>query len=171
MKNFKNIAIVIMALCLVILAGIAIYDKWSESRRVRRAEAALAQMEQNKPPRYEAEIPPANENNRSETNSLVVSVDSKAGLKLNTEDAGTIDDLSQLRAKLAHVIQQRREQHIYKPGLENVTDIPEEERIEKTVLVKANRQMRYPEVKKEVDAVKAAGAGPVGLQMDTPDRN
>jgi biopolymer transport protein ExbD len=166
MKTFKNIALGIIALCLAILAGIAIYDKWSDYKRAKEAEAALVEMEQNKPPRFVAKIPPGNADKRAESNSLVVSIDSEGRLRLNAEEAGTIDDLSQLRTKLAQVFQQRREQHIYKPGLEDATNVPEEERIEMTVLVKAPHQMKYREVKKVLDAVKDAGANPVGLQLD-----
>ena len=51
----------------------------------------------------------------------------------------------------------REEQRIYKPG----TDI-----VERTVFIKAPKSMKYGEVVKVIDAVKGAGAKPVGLQVD-----
>jgi biopolymer transport protein ExbD len=166
MKNFKNIAVGIIALCLVILAGIALYDKWSDYKRAREAEAALAEIERNKPPRFVATIPPANGDKQDGgTDSLIVTVDDQGRIRLNADEVGTIDDLSQLRAKLAQVFKERREQHKYRPGFEKRTDIPEEERIDRTVSVKTPRELKYGMVVKVIDAVKGAGADPVGLQV------
>jgi biopolymer transport protein ExbD len=50
--------------------------------------------------------------------------------------------------------------------METRSDLPEEERIEKTVFVKAPRSLPYGEVVKVIDAIKGAGANPVGLQVD-----
>ena len=44
--------------------------------------------------------------------------------------------------------------------------IKEDERIEKTVFVKAPRALKYGDVVKVIDAIKGAGANPVGLQVD-----
>ena len=46
------------------------------------------------------------------------------------------------------------------------TDIPERLRIQKTVFVKAPRAIPYGEVMKIIDAIKGAGAEPIGLQLD-----
>ena len=62
--------------------------------------------------------------------------------------------------------QQRKEQHAYKVGMETATNIPEDQRIEKTVFVKAPRALKYGDVVKVIDAIKGAGASPVGLQVD-----
>jgi biopolymer transport protein ExbD len=50
--------------------------------------------------------------------------------------------------------------------METRSDLPEEERIEKTVFVKAPRSLHYGDVVKVIDAIKGAGANPVGLQVD-----
>jgi biopolymer transport protein ExbD len=50
--------------------------------------------------------------------------------------------------------------------METRTDVTEDERIEKTVFVKAPRSLKYGEVVKVIDAIKGAGANPVGLQVD-----
>jgi hypothetical protein len=50
--------------------------------------------------------------------------------------------------------------------MENATDVPEQQRIEKTVFVKAPRASRYGEVVKVIDAIKGAGANPIFLQVD-----
>jgi biopolymer transport protein ExbD len=46
------------------------------------------------------------------------------------------------------------------------TDIPENEKIEKTVFIKAPRSIDYGSVVKVIDAVKLAGADPISLQID-----
>jgi len=45
-------------------------------------------------------------------------------------------------------------------------DVPEQDRIEKTVFIKAPRSMPYGEVIRVMDGLKATGASPVGLQLD-----
>jgi len=48
-------------------------------------------------------------------------------------------------------------------------DLPESERIERTVFIKAPRSIPYGEVVRVLDSVKGAGAAPVGLQIDDLD--
>ena len=79
---------------------------------------------------------------------------------------GSVNDTAFLSQKLTQVFQQRKEQRAYKPGMETRTDVPEQDRIEKTVFIKAPRGLRYEEVVKVIDAIKGAGANPVGLQVD-----
>ena len=60
----------------------------------------------------------------------------------------------------------RIQQRAYKIGLEGATNLKEEDRIEKTVFVKAPRAAKYGDVVKVIDAIKGSGASPVGLQVD-----
>ena len=94
------------------------------------------------------------------------SISTDLQLKLNTEVMGSVNDPSALAAKLAQTFQQRKEQHAYKYGMEGATNLPEDQRIEKTVFVKAPRALKYGDVVKVIDAIKGAGANPVGLQVD-----
>jgi biopolymer transport protein ExbD len=64
------------------------------------------------------------------------------------------------------LFQQRKDTRAYKVGMETRTDLPDSERIEKTVFVKAPRSVKYGDVVKVIDAIKGAGANPVGLQVD-----
>jgi biopolymer transport protein ExbD len=45
-------------------------------------------------------------------------------------------------------------------------DVPESERIQKTVFIKAPRSIPYGEVVRVMDGLKATGASPIGLQLD-----
>jgi biopolymer transport protein ExbD len=84
----------------------------------------------------------------------------------NSEAKGTLDDPSSLSQALARIFQQRKEQHVYKPGMETRTDLPEDERVEKTVWIRASRSCRYADVIKIIDVVKGAGANPIIVQID-----
>jgi hypothetical protein len=79
---------------------------------------------------------------------------------------GSVNETGALSQRLVQVFQQRKEQRAYKVGMETRGDLPEAERIEKTVFVKAPRAAKYGDVVKVIDAIKGAGASPVGLQVD-----
>jgi biopolymer transport protein ExbD len=125
-----------------------------------------------KPSRFQADIPTQRDPNEDLSQlkpnplTLVVSIASDLSLKLNQDNMGSVNDPSALAQKLALTFAQRKEQRAYKVGMETRTDMKEEDRIEKTVFVKAPRSLRYGDVVKVIDAIKGAGANPVGLQVD-----
>ncbi len=125
-----------------------------------------------KPSRFKADIPTQRDPNENIQNlkpnplTLVVSISTDLQIKLNQDAMGSVNDPSALAAKLQQVFQQRKEQRAYKVGMESRSDVPEDQRIEKTVFVKAPRALRYGDVVKVIDAIKGAGASPVGLQVD-----
>ena len=51
-------------------------------------------------------------------------------------------------------------------GFESRTDLSPDDRIERTVFIKAPETFHYGDVVKIIDAVKGAGANPVGLQTE-----
>ena len=95
-----------------------------------------------------------------------MSIDKDLKLKLNTESAGSVYDPGPLETKLASTFQERTANHSYDPSMVDRTDLPEEQRIAKSVFVKAPRSMKYGEVVKVIDAIKGTGANPIGLQVD-----
>src|ERR1044071_701367 len=125
-----------------------------------------------KPSRFKADIPTQRDPNEDLSKlkpnplTLVVSIAPDLSIKLNQDSLGSVNDPTPLAQRLAQVFQQRKEQRAYKIGMENRTDLKEDERIEKTVFVKAPRALRYGDVVKVIDAIKGAGANPVGLQVD-----
>ncbi len=125
-----------------------------------------------KPSRFKADIPTQRDPNEDLSQlkpnplTLVVSIGSDLQLRLNQDDMGSVNDTGVLATRLSQVFQQRKETRAYKPGMETRADLPEDERIEKTVFVKAPRSLKYGEVVKVIDAIKGAGANPVGLQVD-----
>jgi biopolymer transport protein ExbD len=125
-----------------------------------------------KPSRFKADIPTQRDPNEDLSQlkpnplTLVVSVGSDLQLRLNQDSMGSVNDTTSLSMRLAQVFAQRKEQRAYKPGMETRSDLPENERIEKTVFVKAPRSLPYGDVVKVIDAIKGAGANPVGLQVD-----
>jgi biopolymer transport protein ExbD len=116
-----------------------------------------------KPSRFEAKIPSEPDPNENQQNlkpnplTLVLSISSDLKLKLNQDEMGSVNDTAPLSTRLAQLFQLRKEQHAVRPGTEE---------IEKTVFIKAPRSLHYGDVVKVIDAVKGAGASPVGLQID-----
>ena len=125
-----------------------------------------------KPSRFKADIPtqrdPNEDLSRLKPNplTLVVSIAPDLQIKLNQDSLGSVNDTAPLAQRLSQVFAQRKEQRAYKIGMETRSDLKEDDRIEKTVFVKAPRATKYGDVVKVIDAIKGAGATPVGLQVD-----
>ena len=125
-----------------------------------------------KPSRFQADIPTQRDPNEDLSQlkpnplTLVVSISNDLQLKLNQDSIGSVNDTAPLSSKLLQLFRQRKDTRAYKPGMETRTDVPEGDRIEKTVFVKAPRSVKYGDVVKVIDAIKGAGANPVGLQVD-----
>ena len=99
--------------------------------------------------------------------TLVVTVEPDRTLRLNAlTDMGTIDDLSKVSQRLVSLFEERTRNHVYRAGMLDRFDLPEQVRIEKTVFIKAPRSIPYGEVVRVMDGLKATGAEPIGLQID-----
>jgi len=125
-----------------------------------------------KPSRFKADIPTQRDPNEDLSKlkpnplTLVVTISPDLQIKLNQDNLGSVNDTSPLSQKLAQTFKERKEQRAFKVGMETRSDLPEADRIEKTVFVKAPRATKYGDVVKVIDAIKGAGASPVGLQVD-----
>jgi len=124
-----------------------------------------------KPSRFKADIPTQRDPNEDLSKlkpnplTLVVSIANDLSIKLNQDNMGSVNDTTPLSNKLVQVFKERKETRAYKVGMET-SSVSEDEKIEKTVFVKAPRALKYGEVVKVIDAIKGAGASPVGLQVD-----
>jgi len=98
--------------------------------------------------------------------TLVVSINPDLKVRLNQDDMADINDSMPLSVRLHDIFKMRKEQRAYKPGSETRTDLTEDERVEKTVTVKAPRSIKYGDVMKIIDALRGAGARPIVLQLD-----
>lgn len=129
-----------------------------------------------KPSRFKADIPTQRDPNEDVSQlkpnplTLVVTIGQDLQLKLNQDVMGSVNDTSALASTLQQTFQLRTAQKAYKAGMETAAmNVPENQRaqfIEKTVFVKAPRALKYGDVVKVIDAIKGAGASPVGLQVD-----
>jgi hypothetical protein len=88
-----------------------------------------------------------------------------AKIFLNPDEAGTTVDPSPLFNTLKERFQQRKEQHAYAFGKELRVDLPESERIERTVFVSAPPATAIGEVAKLIAIVKGTEANPVQLPI------
>lgn len=118
--------------------------------------------------RFEAKIPSEPKGDVANPNpwTLVVTIDKDLQIKLNKDEMGSITDLSKLSSKLSSIFQNRKANGLFREDSIGRTDLSDFEETEKTVFIKAPRLVSYGEVVKVVDAVKGAGAAPIGLQID-----
>ncbi len=116
-----------------------------------------------KPSRFEAKVPAEpkpDDQTVAKPNplTLVVAVNkSDMKLTLNNQEAGDVSDASSLTAKLKEIFDGRDANGVFREGTNEV---------EKTVFIKSPRSVKYGDVVKVIDAVKMAGAQPIGLQID-----
>ena len=123
-----------------------------------------------KPARFLTKLPAVPHDNpdiNPNTDTLVVTIEADRTLKLNgLSDMGTVDNLSPLSAKLKWVFDERLKNHAYRADLVTRLDLPEHQRIEKTVFIRAPRTIPYGEVARVLDGLKGTGAEPIGLHLD-----
>lgn len=116
-----------------------------------------------KPHRFEAKVPAEpkpDDQTIAKPNplTLVVTVNNAdRKITLNNEAAGDVSDASALTNRLSTIFKDREAQGAFREGTNEV---------EKTVFIKSPRSMKYGEVVRVIDAVKQAGAQPIGLQID-----
>jgi biopolymer transport protein ExbD len=117
-----------------------------------------------KPSRFEAKVPaePKDEEKnvilKPNPNTLIVFINREgAKLRLNQDDIGDVSDTTPLTARLEEVFKDRESRGVLREGTNEV---------EKTIFVKAPKSVKYGDVVKVIDAVKLAGAQPIGLQID-----
>lgn len=98
--------------------------------------------------------------------SLFVKVDEDRKIELNTEDAGSLDDWTGLTKSLRDILVRRIEQEAYATGMETRSDLPEMERIEKSIYFNSSRSLPEAEVTQLLSAIKQTGAGPIIVLTD-----
>src|SRR5260370_37901011 len=98
-----------------------------------------------KPSSFKADVPTQRDPNEDVSKlkpnplTLVVSISPDLQIKLNQDPMVSVNDTSAQAANLQQTFQLRKEQHAYRVGMETATNKSEDERIEKTVFVKAPR--------------------------------
>jgi biopolymer transport protein ExbD len=99
--------------------------------------------------------------------TVVVTINPDRTVMLNRQtDMGSVNELTKLTTTLYELFQERLKNKAYRDDLRDRTDLPDNVRIEKTVFIKAPRAIPYADVMRVLDAIKGAGASPVGLQID-----
>ena len=103
--------------------------------------------------------------------TLVALVDKDGELRLNTESGlGDITDTSKLVTRLREVFDQRIANNDISESFADDSGRPFNDRIERSVFIKAPKGTGYGKVAGLIDAVKLAGAYPISLQIDGLDK-
>lgn len=124
-----------------------------------------------RPSRFTAKLPAEPQQNlpQLEPNqcTLVVTIEPDNTLRLNAlTEMGTVDDPSKLNLKLVALFDERTRNKVYRDDMRDRFDLPDRLRVEKTVFIKAPRNMSYGRIMQVMDGLKGAGAEPIGLQLD-----
>lgn len=125
-----------------------------------------------RPTRFKTLIPEQVENPgvKLSPRTLVVSVEGAGTLKLirgaTTVAEASVEEPGEVASRLAREWRERITSGTWKEGFESRADLAPDTRIERTVFVRAPASIRYGEVARVIDAIKGAGAEPVGLQTD-----
>jgi biopolymer transport protein ExbD len=123
-----------------------------------------------RPSRFTAKLPSEPRNDLPlppNDNTVVVTIEPDHTLRLNAlTDMGTVEDPSKLSSKLVALFEERTRNKVYRDDLRDRIDLPDRVRVEKTVFIKAPRNMAYGKIMQVMDGLKGAGAEPIGLQLD-----
>ena len=123
-----------------------------------------------RPSRFTAKLPSEPRNDmplKPNDKTLVVTIEPDHTLRLNAlTDMGTVEDPSKLNLKLVSLFAERTRNKVYRDDLRDRIDLPDRLRVEKTVFIKAPRNMPYGKIVQVMDGLKGAGAEPIGLQLD-----
>jgi biopolymer transport protein TolR len=127
-----------------------------------------------KPARFKTLVPERSEEMSAQAKqsprTLIVNIKKDLSAELlrggNKIADGSVNDAGPIGAALSTEFKMRKEGGIWKEGFEGRTDLPPDDRIEKTVFIKAPETFKYGDVVKIIDAVKGAGSNPVGLQTE-----
>jgi biopolymer transport protein TolR len=127
-----------------------------------------------KPARFKALVPENSKdmsaNAKQSPQTLVVNIKKDLSAELlrggNKIADASVNDPGPLGAALTAEFKTRRDEQRWKTGFESRAELSPDDRIEKTVFVKAPENFKYGDVVKVIDAVKGAGANPVGLQTE-----
>jgi biopolymer transport protein ExbD len=130
-----------------------------------------------KPARFKTLVPEKSDELQAEakqsprTLSVAVSKDLKVTLTRGADKIAeaSVNDPGPIAATLSKEFADRKSKNDWKLGMENRPDMSADERIERTVFVKAPQSFKYGDVVKIIDAIKGAGASPVGLQTEALD--
>ncbi len=110
------------------------------------------------------------QNAKQSPRTLIVAIDKDLKVTLTRGQSqiaeASVNEPGEVASTLTQEFKSRKEQQLWSDAGLTRPDLPADERIERTVFVKAPQSFKYGEVVKVIDAIKGAGASPVGLQTE-----
>jgi biopolymer transport protein ExbD len=102
-----------------------------------------------------------------ELHEEVEEIKKDAKVKRALEQASPAEQIGRTAARTRDkLFEERTRNKVYRDDMRTRIDLPESVRIEKTIFIKAPRNMPYGEVLRVMDGLKGTGADPIGLQLD-----
>ena len=102
--------------------------------------------------------------------TIVIRIDSDGKLAINNANSsGTVEDPAPLTMSLQEIFAQRLANTAFR---ETGTEDPAfsyPDHVQRTVFIKALRNISYGDVARVIDAAKLGGAVPISLQLDSPE--
>jgi biopolymer transport protein ExbD len=120
-----------------------------------------------KPASFTAAVPKEETKGQPNPLSIVVTVAADNRLSINKDGGfGTVDEPAMLVKELERIFTERAANRVYSQGSRMDAEPLNDGDIERTVFIKAPKDLPYGSVVKIVDAVKLAGSDPISLQID-----
>jgi len=107
----------------------------------------------------------------TECRTLVVSVDGRRQLWLNSFHVGTLDHTDKLTSWLDTIARHRQQAGLAEKGIGHCAGLPPDVPVERAVYVKAPRTLAYGDLALVLGAVEASGAGPIKLLFQDEARD
>lgn len=147
----KRYLLYVIAVGVLIIAAVLVYDTWMRHQAAKEAEDALTEAAKNRPERFKTQEPTEGIGSLTSSPQIIISIDELGTLRVSAYggDPETVENRDQLRARLEHLIEELSTRNAGR-----------------AVIVRASPSLKYDEVKKVIDAAKSAGADPVRLQTE-----
>ncbi|MDQ3847553.1 MAG: hypothetical protein M3261_01195 [Thermoproteota archaeon] len=97
--------------------------------------------------------------------TILITIDSNRKISINGKAVGTLDKLPEVTSQIKSLFQERARLGAYQGNMESLIDIPEGNRVYKTVLINPSSSLTYAEVIRIIELVKDTGAKPIGISV------
>ena len=96
--------------------------------------------------------------------TLTISIDDNHQVKLNGEEMGTLENFQEVATTLKGFFDDRTRMRVFSMSMQSRSDLSDEERAYKTVLINPSPSLTFAEVTRVIGMVKQTGARPIAVR-------